>query len=459
LSEPSETHEQPAARIGVFGLPETSVPLPDAPPRARLSSVIGRLAFVNAAIGIAAVVTGPLQARALGADGRGELAAILVPFVLAPLLLSVALGTYAARESASGRRPVNELVGSVGVPLLVMTVIGMAAGFPAAGLLAEGNDTVRTYLIVGFMLLPIGMAGTLLAGLMAGLERWSLVIVQRAVLITVPSVGIVIMYVLDEMTVGRVVIVTMAGAVLSILPAAAVVMRSGRPVFRRATARASVNFGLRTWAGGLALIANVHLDQLLMIVLVSDRELGLYAVAVTLARLTGGFLINALSPPLMTRIAQGETALVPRALRVVLVVVGFINLAVAAVTPIALPAIFGTEFKDAVDQTLVLLLAGIPLAGNAILTTALAADGAPGKASIAEGAALVITIPGLLVLVPVLGGLGAAIVGLVAYSVSFTYQVHVMRNRLGGSRRSFLLPRAEDARWAMQLVLRKRRSA
>ena len=195
-----------------------------------------------------------------------------------------------------------------------------------------------------------------------------------------------------------------------------------------------------------------------MIVLVNDRELGLYAVAVTLGRLSN-FLINALSPPLMTRVSQGETALVPRALRVVVVMIGSINLAIAAVTPVALPAIFGAEFVHAVDQALVLLLAGIPLAGNAVLTTALAADGAPGKASIGESMALLITVPGLLILVPPLGGLGAAIVGLAAYSVSFAYQMHVLRGRLGGSLRSFLVPRAEDARWAMDLLVRRRRPA
>jgi len=409
-------------------------------------------------VAVAGIVTGPLQARALGAEGRGELAAILVPLTLAPLLLSLALGTYAARESASGRRPVKELVGSVSAPLLVMTIVGMAAGFPIARLLANGNDTVQTYLTVGFVLLPVGMAATLLVPLMAGLERWGLVIFQRAVTIAVPSVGIAVMYMLDEMTVARVVILTMVGSALSIVPAIVVVARAGRPVFRRATARASVSFGLRTWVGGLALVANVRLDQLLMITLVDQRELGLYAVAVTLAGLSS-LVIGALGPPLITRVAQGDTALVPRALRVVLAAVGGLNLAVAAMTPVVLPAIFGSEFEHAVDQAAILLVAGIPLTGIVILTAALAADGAPGKSSVGEAIALMITVPGLFVLVPVLGGLGAAAVSLAAYSVSFAYQLLVTRRRLGGSLRSYLLPGAADARWALTLVTRPRQSA
>lgn len=437
---------------------ETPLPRPGAMPRARLSSTVGRLTVVNIAIAVAGIVTGPLQARALAPAGRGELAAIIVPVTLAPWLLSLALGAYVGRESASGRRPINELVGSVGVPLLLMTAIGMAAAVPVARLLGEGNDTVQTYLTVGFLLLPVGMAGTLLTYLMVGLERWSLVIFMRVVPVAVPFVGILLLYLLDEMTVPRVVIVTMAGGGLSILPAVVVVVRAGRPVFRRATARASVSFGLRTWVGGFAQLVNGRLDQLLMIPLVGDRELGLYAVAVTLSSLSS-FLTIALAPPLITRVAQGDTALVPRALRVALTAVGGMNLTAAAMTPFVLPAIFGAEFEDAVDQAVVLLGAGIPLAGIAVLAGALAADGAPGRSSVGESIALFITIPGLLLLVPRLGGLGAAAVSLAAYSVSFAYQLFVTRRRLGGSMRSYLLPHAEDARWAVGLVSRRHRSA
>jgi O-antigen/teichoic acid export membrane protein len=334
----------------------------------------------------------------------------------------------------------------------------MAAGVPLARLLADGNETVQTYLTVGFLLLPVSMAGATLVDLMGGLERWRVVIFMRAVPIMVPFVGIVVMYMLDEMTVPRVVIATMAGGAISIVPAVAVVARAGRPVFRRATARASVSFGLRSWVGGLALVANVRLDQLLMITLVDRRELGLYAVAVTLAGLSS-FVIGALGPPLVTRVAQGETSLVPRALRVVLAAVGSINLAAAAVTPVVLPAIFGADFEDAVNPAIVLLIAGVPLAGIMVLAASLAAAGAPGRSSIGEGTALIITIPGLFLLVPSLGGLGAAMVSLAAYSVSFSYQLLVTRRRLGGSLRSYLLPHAEDARWAVALLMRRRRSA
>lgn len=437
-------------------LAESLPPLADAPRSARLSSVVGRLAIVNVAISVAGLVSGPLQARALGAHGRGELAAIVVPLTLTPMLLSLALGAYVAREAASGRRTIQELTGSVGIPLLVMTVIGMVAAIPLVPFLADGNSTVQTYLTVGYALLPLSMAGTVLVPLIGGLERWSLLIFMRAIPVAIPFVAIVVMYALDQMTVGRVVMATLAGGILSILPAVAVVVRAGWPVVQRATARASVSFGLRSWAGGLAQIANVRLDQLLMITLVGYHELGLYAVAVTLSNLSS-FVGGALSPPLIARVAQGQTALVPRALRVMLAAVGGMNLAAAAATPFLLPAVFGAEFADAVDQAIVLLAANVLLTGTAVLAAALAADGAPGKSSIGQGIGLLITLPGLFLLVPSLGGLGAAAVSLVAYGVSFSYQLFVIRRRLGGSLRSYLFPQAEDARWAMSLILSRHR--
>jgi O-antigen/teichoic acid export membrane protein len=113
-----------------------SVPVP------RLSSIVARLSIANVVITVLGFVTGPLQARALGPTGRGELAAIVVPFVLAPQILGLALGGYAARESASGRRTDNELVGSLGLPLLVIGAICIAGSVPAADALGQGNKAL-----------------------------------------------------------------------------------------------------------------------------------------------------------------------------------------------------------------------------------------------------------------------------------------------------------------------------
>jgi len=430
---------------------DPAFPAAEIAPVPRLSSIVARLSFANVLIAAVGFITGQLQARALGPTGRGELAAIIVPVTLAPQILAFALGAYAAREAASGRRSVNELVGSVGLPLLLISAIGMAGALPAADALANGNGTVETYLAIGFLILPIGLLGGLGFAILGGLGRWTLVIASKMIAVCVPFIGIVALYLLDEMSVGRVAALTLAGGVLSVIPAFAVMARAGRPVLRMTVSRASISFGFRSWVGGLAQLANARLDQLLMIPLVSASELGLYAVAVSLAGLSS-FLSGALGPPLITRVAGGDTAIVPRALRVTLGAVATMNLALAVVTPLVLPLLFGADFKGAVDQALVLLLAGVPLAGISVLAAALAADGAPGTSSVGEGIALAVTVPGLVLLVPGLGGMGAAIVSLLAYGASFCFQLIAVRRRHGGALRPYLVPYREDIRWARNLL-------
>jgi O-antigen/teichoic acid export membrane protein len=204
---------------------------------------------------------------------------------------------------------------------------------------------------------------------------------------------------------------------------------------------------LKSWVGGLALIANLRLDQFLMITVVAPRELGLYAVATTISG-ASGLATGALSPPLMTRIAAGETNLLPQAVRIAVTVTVGLNLLLALVSPTLLSLLFGPAFSDATAMAIVLLAASVPYAGASVLSSGLQADAAPLIPSMGEGIALVITVVGLAVLLRPLGGLGAAIVSLAAYSASFLFQLVMTRRRTGVPLSAFLVPSRADALWA-----------
>src|SRR5215471_12551029 len=121
-----------------------------APPRARprLTGVFVRLAAVNLLGAATGFITGPLLARALGASGRGDLAAVQVPLALVPAVLSLGIPAFAYRTLPRGRSA-KEVIGSLGLPLLVIGLLTAAAAVPIADALAGGREVVRTYLIVG----------------------------------------------------------------------------------------------------------------------------------------------------------------------------------------------------------------------------------------------------------------------------------------------------------------------
>src|SRR4051794_14105737 len=111
----------------------------DLPPveRPALRGTVVRLTSVNVAVLAMALLTGPIQARALGVQGRGELAAILAPVGLLPLVASVGLATYATRAAAQGRA-VDLLVGTLVRLSFVIGIVAFVLCIPLANYLADG---------------------------------------------------------------------------------------------------------------------------------------------------------------------------------------------------------------------------------------------------------------------------------------------------------------------------------
>lgn len=415
------------------------------PARPRLGTVAARLAAGNVVGASLGFITGPLLARELGASGRGDLAAVVVPFTLASAILGLGISGYAFRELPRGR-PVGEVIGSLGLPLLILGAFAVAAAVPMADALAGGRGTVRTFLIVGFVSMPLVLIGNLLLVSLAALEFWRRVVATNLTPFVMTFAAIVVLFLAKQLTVATAAAATIAGSLLAIVPGLPLLW-AGRPAFRPSIARAGIGFGLKSWVGGLAALTNARLDQFLMITAVAPRVLGLYAVAVTIAG-AASVLSGGVSAPLMARVGAGERHLMSQAVRIVLAATVLVNAALAIATPFLLSALFGPQFEGAYPMALILLLAQVPLAGAFVLSSALQADGAPLIPTIGEGIAVVITVAGLAVLLRPLGGEGAAVVSLAAYGASFVFQLVMARRRTGRPVSEFLLPTRSDASWA-----------
>lgn len=412
--------------------------------RPRTRAIVARLSAISVLGAALGLLTGPLQARALGPAGRGDLAAILVTLGVGGHVLTLAVGSYAGREVVRGRSP-GELLGSLGAVVVLTGGLAACASVPLSHALADGRDVVQIWLAVGLLLMPVGLVAAVAQSLLPGMGRWNWLYASRLVPTAGAAIAVFVLYVLNELTVASAAATTVVIGLLASAIAIIGVLSVARPVVRWTTARAGTAFGLKTWVGSLMAIANARLDQLLMIPLVPARELGHYAVAVTVAGLTG-FITGALGPPTINRVAAGDTAYTPRALRIVLSGTATLTVPLAISVPFVLPLLFGSDFSDAVDMAVILLAASMPLAGVAVLAPALQADGAPLIPSIAELATLVITVGGLFLTLKPLGGLGAALTSLVAYSVNFLICITAARRRFGGSLPEYLIIRQDDVR-------------
>jgi O-antigen/teichoic acid export membrane protein len=411
---------------------------------------LGGLTFANAVPYLAAFVTAPILARTLGPAGRGVLAAVLVPLSIAPIVAQLGVGQYVVREAARGRAA-RELVGSIGLPLLLVGVLVAIFADDLSSLFIPEGDKGHTLLQIGFSILAVTLFANLVQDIVWGRQGWRVLTIARIIPPVLYAVVLAVLAVLDEVSVESAVIVLWATSFLVFVPLLGALRDAWVPRVRTDVMKEGFTFGFKSWFGALSEVANLRLDQLLMIGLVSRHDLGLYAIAVNVATLPT-LATSAFGSFVLPRVAGGDEHVVGRASRVGLAVILFAGSLVALASPIGLPLIFGDAFADALPMVLILLVGLAPMSMISILNPALGGAGVPAAGSYAEIAALCVTVPGLLVAVPLIGAIGAAIVSSAAYTISATVLLVLARRRFSVSFRELLVPTGTDFRWLRDLV-------
>lgn len=408
----------------------------------RLGTVARNLTLVNLSITAAALISSPLQARALGPAGRGDLAAVTIVLNLFGLLGDVGLGAYVVWASARGVA-LRRLAGSVGPMLLGLGLLYAAAGPFLSRLIAGDRETVRDLLLASFLLMPLIIPLMMTTAVVWGHQRWRLFTLLRLTLPVGTLIMFSVLYALDALTVASASITVMSLAIGGALPGLVMLRGAGRPQWDRATAVEAGGYGRRVWLTTLANQTNARFDQLLMTRLVSSSELGLYVVAVNVSLLQN-VCTNALASALLPRVAAGDPGVAARAIRMMIVLTLFICSVLFVAVPLVIPTVFGSSFSDSVLMCQILLVAAIPFGIVQLTTATLNGIGEPGVAARGELLSIAITVPSLVVFVRRYGGEAAAFASLAAYSATSVYLLRAVRSRLGVGWSELLVLRRGD---------------
>jgi O-antigen/teichoic acid export membrane protein len=412
------------------------------PPALRVA--FGRVA-ANAAGAVTALVTGPLLARALGVDGRGALAAIVVPIVLANLVVGAGSGDVLAADVAARRSSVRDLFGPSLFVAETFALVATAAVALAAPYVVHGDHDAWVLRVLALSILVSALQTTLRAVRQGehryrrlSLEAWLVAGSRLAALLGLWFAGL-----LDVTTAAAVTVATflLPGLVLGPIPALARGMSSSRFA---GLVRSRFGKSFRALPGSAAAQLNLRLDQALLTPLAGVHDLGLYAVAVSAAEVPILVTAGIRQVVLTESAARGDAKVVARAARTtILVSLPMIVIGCVLARPV-IGLLFGAPFEASANMMRILLVATGLAAPGSLLATGLIASGRPGLASLPHMAGLVATVALLPPLAIAFGAVGAAWTSLLAYLIATALAVHLFARSYGMRRRDCVAPRWQD---------------
>jgi O-antigen/teichoic acid export membrane protein len=386
--------------------------------------------FSNFATMVLSILTGALQARLLGPAGRGELAQIqLWGFFLifmGHLDIPNALTYYASRDPSR----IGALIGSAWAVMLPLGIGWLLLGIFVLPLLMHGlpADIIQAaqLFMLGVPLGYINMVNTALLG-MKKFGYWSLFRIHTPLLFFSMLVlyGILGTASPIRIAMGYLLILAIAAVLIVVLLRMSRIYPE-RP--RMKYMRDLVSYGTRSILGTAPDMLNARMDQLVLALLLPSQMVGLYVVSVSWSLTLTEGLFKALGTVLFPYLA-GEQDPIRRnqmminSLHMSSVVAVLLSVSMAVATPFIFPLLFGAPFAQAIPVAIILVEAAIFHVTKAVIADCLRGLGHPGKVALAEIAALIITIGGLILTARTLGIVGAALTSLVAYAVATAIMV------------------------------------
>jgi len=373
-------------------------------------------------VAVLSLVNVLIVARALGPEGRGDVAFLTT---IAYLTSQVALLGISQANVNFGSSEPHTRAALAGNSLLLSMVFGALAAALVVGLIAlfpaVGGETSAAERALPLAAIPMLMLQTQLAFLLRA--DFAFRIVNAAtLLVPVVNVAVNLIFVAAGLLSVTTAVATWIGgqALATVLIAAHLHLRLagfGRPDL--ALARRSLRFGLKAHGGHVMMLGNYKADQWLVGSIAGSRELGLYSIAVAWAE-SLFYLATAVASvqrPALVRAPVAEAGRqAARALRATLIATLPVALGMIAAAPFLCVTVFGEDFRESIAPLRILTVGAFGVIALKLLGNALTAQGRPLLETTAIAVAFAVTLVLDILLIPLYGADGAAVASSAAYT-------------------------------------------
>ncbi len=421
----------------------------------RAGAFSGGVAVLFATQTIAAligIVSGILLARLLGPAGKGEYyLLILVPstaMVLVQFGIPQAVSFYTARGRTAG----------IMIRALVLTVVLSAIALVTIALLlpllqeAILHGIALDQFLVALVAIPIAVSSTLTTAIIMGRQavRWYAGINIASPIAT--CILLVVLAVLGPSVMGAIAVYLIVILIRAIALAIGARRVSAENVGAESVSyRDLVRYGLRVYPASLTgfFLYRVDVYLIAFLLVAPSVPLGYYSMAVGLAEMVF-FFPNAVSNLFFPHVAgaprEESDRQVAMVSRVTLLVTGAVALALIPAAAVMIWVVL-PDFGPALPALIVLLPGVVALSLAKVVGAFVVGIGRPEIDSYVSVAALIVNIIANLILIPVLGIVGASAASLISYSLTSLLLTLAASRFSMTSVADFWVPRASDVRF------------
>jgi len=406
----------------------------------------------------------------LGSAGRGELAAVFLWPTLLIYLCAFGLISAVTYFAAQPHSPPGVVAGSAFFCAGWQGILALVAGYALMPLLLYRQaPQVIADSTLYLLIVPVIILSQYTQGVLQGKLHFRAVNVLRAIVPIGYLLGTLALWRGDILTMRNIVLLHMALQLLVLLATCSMAGYLGCFI-SLAVDRGMVNrllgYGGKVYAGEVTATANLRLDQIVLAALFPPRMLGLYVVAVSVASIPEMFA-SAVRTVSSSRIA-GTAAAHDRRTKLIEAFRGYVVISLpgtafmALMLPIVIPIVFGSEYGDSIVPAEILLVGSLLLGMRSVLAGGAQAFGDPWIGSKAEVYSFPLTLLLLILLIPTLGIVGAAIASVLAYGTQVLVVVSGLRRHNVGWRElagvsgmpmaAAVVPEPEDAATATALA-------
>jgi O-antigen/teichoic acid export membrane protein len=359
--------------------------------RVWLSTVV-----INAMILVVGIGTGILVSRTLEPMGRGALAAVLFwPQMLLSVGMCSLQEAVTYRVSQTAGEPRSLCSTTLWLSLALAALTGLFGYFLLPLLMRQDRlewlPLVRSYLL---FFIPIGFLSVSLVAVELGYLRVNRYNLYHMVNPVTYLAALACLWLFHAVTVTNVVWANLAGTV----SVTALVLWQLRREFRSRPAvaefRQLLGVAWRFHTTALLVIATTQIDRFVVIELLDDRQVGLYAAALTFAGSGLSILSSSFHTLMFPTIARKDAAAqgdyLATGLRYAMFLIVAFSVPLVLVMPWLLPLLFGKAFSAAVVPSIFLVVAYIPLALRQIIVRSLRGLNDPAAGTKAEALSIVI---------------------------------------------------------------------